>query len=85
MDACPLFLDACPLFLEERKGRDKVAGALAEADGDVTAAPIKEGIDGETTASACEGGGGGTTSPSRISVGQSRCGDGAIDPTMIAQ
>ena len=73
------------MFLEERKGCDKVTGALAEADGDETAAPIKEGSDGETTASACEGGSGGTTSPSRISVGQSRCGDGAVDTTMIAQ
>lgn len=76
------------MFLEGRKGCGKVAGALAEVDGDETTAPIDEGSDGETTASACEGGGGGTTSPSRISVGQSRCGDGgdaAVDPTMVAQ
>lgn len=64
----PLVASRCTLFLEGKKGRSEDAG-LAEVDGDETPAEVGEGSDGATS------GGGGRT-PSRISAGKSRGGDG---------
>jgi hypothetical protein len=65
----PLVASRCTLFLEEREGRREDAG-LPEVDGDKTLAAVGEGRDGAT--SGC----GGRTSPSRISAGHARGGDG---------